>query len=211
MDRPSTEAAPSAPALALPPTQVPAASLAAERSAVASQTTGVVPEPAQYAALRITAVGGNLFIRRGPHLAFNPLDVLHDGDSLPATGRDALAHWVRVAFPGKPASAGWVSIQTRFSSLDGDPMELEVVSTDDWPAGASIRNCTDHDMLVRPSETILLDSEHFPDNEAALYPGEYAAYDLDIEGAPEALSFSLREGLVVEIIEDGTGERTKCD
>jgi hypothetical protein len=159
----------------------------------------------------VTAVDGNLFIRRGPHLAFNSIGVLSEGETLVVTGRDVLAHWVRVALPSPQGASGWISIQTRFSVLHGEATDLEAVETVDWPAGASARNCTHHPLVVQPGETVLMPVDQFPDNEVALYPGEYTAYDLDVEGEPEVLSFSLREGATVEVIDDGSGERTECE
>jgi len=50
----------------------------------------------------------------------------------------------------------------------------------------------------------------FPDNEQWIYPGAYTVYDLDVPGEPEVLNLAMREGLEIDIREDGNGERRNC-
>jgi hypothetical protein len=65
-------------------------------------------------------------------------------------------------------------------------------------------------MYILPSEIILPSSFEFPDNEVWIYPGAYTVLDIDVPGDPEVAEFSIKEGGVVEIRDDGLGEHRKC-
>ena len=159
----------------------------------------------------VTAVDGNLFIRRGPHLAFNPIGVLYDGMTVTAVGRDMLSRWVQVGQSSQAGSMGWISIQTSFSKIAGEITSLPVIDTTDWPAGAFIRNCTHHQMLAQPGDHFLPSSYEFPDNEVSVFPGIYSVYDLDVPDKPVLIEMvEVREGVEVDIREDAEGERRKC-
>ncbi len=159
----------------------------------------------------VTAVDGNLFVRRGPHLAFNPIDVLYEGNTITAVGRDMLSMWLQVEQPAQAGSMGWISIQTRFSKVAGEITSLPVIDTTDWPIGAFIRNCTHHQMLAQPGDYFLPSSYEFPDNEVSVFPGIYSVYDLEVPDKPVLIEMvELREGLEVDIREDAEGERRKC-
>jgi len=173
----------------------------AEPPTTPSATTAVVT---------VTAVDGNLFIRRGPHMAFNQIGVLYKGESAAAVGRDVLARWVQIAMPSQSGIMGWLSVQTRFSSVHGEVKALPVIDTLDWPDAGTLRNCTYHEMLVQPGDVVIPSLSEFPDNEMWIYPGEYKVYDLEVAGEPDVLSVTMREGIDIDIREDGNGERRKC-
>ncbi len=169
-----------------------------------------LPTETAYAVI-IEAVHGNLFIRRGPHPAFNPIGVLYEGESATAIGRDALSRWILISIPSASGKTGWISIQTRFSTIQGDTDRLPVIDTVDWPEGAYLINCTHHQMLAQPGEYIIPSSYEFPDNEVSVFPGIYTIYDLDAVGEPEIMkNVELREGVEIMIREDAAGERRKC-
>ena len=204
----STRASPAANPTATFSPAVPRASATASMPSSAKHDS--LTPAVTLAAVRISAVNGNLFIRRGPHLAFNQVGVLYRGESLAASGRDILGRWVQVSLSGHPDATGWISIQTNYSNVSGNVRELPVVDTVAWPEAAYLRNCTYHEMLVRPSETVVPSLSEFPDNEVTMYPGVYSIYDLEAAGEPEVLRVDVREGTEIDILEDGDGQRRKC-
>ena len=171
------------------------------------ETVGITPTPSQVV---ITAVKGNLFIRRGPDLAFNPISVLQSGQSAPVLAHDVLGDWVEVPIANLPGKTGWISIQTTFSSVSGNLSDTPEILPTVWPVAAYLRNCTYHQMLVEPGDTTLLSFLNAPDNEQWIYPGVHKVYDQDVDGQPEVLTVDLREGITVDIRIDGNGDRRKC-
>ncbi len=158
----------------------------------------------------ISAAKGNLFIRRGPDLAFNPVSVLMNGQSANALARDVLAKWVQIPIPGRTEDTGWVSIQTQFSRIDGDVMSLPEILPTYWPVLAFLRNCTYHQMEVEPGDMVIPPLNAFPDNRMQINPGVYTVHDIDVDGSPEVLSVNMREGVEIDIRQDGAGFHKKC-
>jgi hypothetical protein len=167
------------------------------------------PTPTVPAKVTITAVKGNLFVRRGPDLAFNPVGVLYEGTSAVAIGQDMLSNWVQVELP-HAGGTGWISVRTRYSDLSGDPASLPRITQTEWPLAAYLRNCTHHRMYILPAEITLPSSLEFPENEVWLYPGRYTVYDLDVPDEPAVMDVDVREGIEVEVRVDGLGEKRKC-
>lgn len=157
----------------------------------------------------ISAVKGNLFIRRGPDMAFNPVDVLYEGTSAKAIARDVLADWVQIEIPNSNKT-GWVSVQTKYSQVSGDLNALPGITTTEWPVAAYLRNCTHHRMLIMPGEITLPSYFGSPENEIWLYPGTYTVLDYELPDLPEVMEVEIREGLTVDIMDDGLGEHRKC-
>jgi hypothetical protein len=157
----------------------------------------------------ITAVDGNLFIRRGPDMAFNPIGVLYKKDRAEAIGRDVLSKWVQVVIPNSDKK-GWISLQTKYSQVDGDISSLPEVEPTDWPIPAYLRNCTYHQMYVLPNEITIPSSLFAPENEIWIYPGTYRILDLDAPDQPEVMEVDIREGSDVEITMNGLGEKRIC-
>jgi hypothetical protein len=158
----------------------------------------------------VSAAKGNVFIRRGPDLAYNAISVLMDGQSARALARDVLAKWVQIPIPGHPKETGWISIQTRFVAVSGNVMELTEVIPTNWPVLASIRNCTRHYMEVNPGSIIIPAVYDFPENDVQINPGVYTIHDIEVDGSPEVMEVEVKEGLQIDIIYDGDGDRKKC-
>jgi hypothetical protein len=157
----------------------------------------------------ITAIKGNLNIRRGPDIAYNPIAVLYKGSTAQVIAHDVLTKWAQIAIPNSDKT-GWVSLLTEYSKVEGNLDALPGFTFTEWPVIAYLRNCTHHQMYILPVEITVPSSYGAPENEIWLNPGHYTALDLDLPDAPEVMSFDIREGQVIEILEDGTGEHRKC-
>lgn len=172
--------------------------------------TEIVPTVAAISKVTIRAVKGNLFIRRGPDMAFNPIGVLYKDTSAEIIARDILSKWAQIKIPNSDQT-GWASIQTKYSQVEGDLSSIPEFTTTEWPVPAYLRNCTYHRMYILPGQIYLTSYLGYPENEIWLYPGAYTVYDLDVPGDPlEVLQVDIREGSDKEIIMDGLGERRKC-
>jgi len=177
---------------------------------VAPTATVILPTPLP--SVTITAVDGNIYIRRGPGLPYNPIGVLAKGTSAQVIAQDVLSKWVQINIPNSDNNTGWVSIQTMYSKIDGDLSQLPDFTFTDWPAPAYIKNCTEHDMYIMPGDIYL--SSLYTNakflNEIQADPGTYVAYDLFYPDEPEAESFDIREGMTAYITINGSGEGHKC-
>jgi len=187
------------------PTQRPTAEVS-----VPTQTETLSTATATPPKVTISAVKGNLFIRRGPDMAFNPIGVLYKDMSAEVIARDILSKWVQIKIPDSEQT-GWASIQTKYSQIKGDISALPEFTTTEWPVPAYVRNCTYHRMYILPTQIYLTSSLGYPENEVWLYPGTYTIYDLDVPGDPiELLQVEIREGSNVEVREDALGDRHHC-
>jgi hypothetical protein len=166
---------------------------------IAAPSTGVT----------LNVVKGNLFIRRGPDMSFNPVGVLYKDTSVDVLARDVLSTWVQVEIPNSEKT-GWVSIKSEYSQIEGEMKDLPQYTLTEWPAAAYLRNCTHHQMYILPSEIVISSSLEFPENEIWIYPGTYTIYDIDVSGDPEVMKVTIQEGANVEILEDGLGGHRKC-
>jgi hypothetical protein len=153
---------------------------------------------------------GNLFVRRGPNLAFNAIAVLPKGEVARASGRDVLSDWVRIPVPGDATQSGWVSIMSDFTAIVGDVNLLPEIEPVEWPELAFLRNCTYHELSADPGGIVLPAVQNFPDNDVRMNPGTYTVVDVDVDGYPEVLTVEIREGSAVDIVVDGNGEKKKC-
>ncbi len=200
---------PNSPAAALAspfPTPVAAASSTASILPTAASTKpSPIPEP-----IMVSAVKGNVYIRRGPDLAFDPVSVLMDGQSTRVLARDVLAKWVQIPIPGQGQRTGWMSVQTHFVALTGDIMQLPELTPTDWPVLASLRNCTQHPMEADPGGILVPAVRDFPDNDVPVNPGAYTIHDLDVDGSPQLMQVEIREGVHIDIRTDGDGNHKKC-
>lgn len=158
----------------------------------------------------ITAVDGDLAIREGPDMVFDAIAVLEEGVKVQAQARSVLEGWLQIPIPSRPGETGWVSIQTRFSVVQGQVLDLPKIMTVEWPFGSYLRNCTSHRMVVEPGGTLLPPVAEAPDNRVWLFPALYHIYDLDIAGRPEVTGIQLREHTEVDIVEDGADQRGVC-
>ncbi len=201
------------------PAQITDAPVSEETAARPPEPTSTLPLPTAantfvveetQAKVTITAVRGNLYIRRGPGLAYNPIGVLAKGESASVLARDVLSDWVQINIPSRPDQTGWVSIMTGYSSVDGDVTSLPGIQAADWPVPSYLRNCTYHQMIVKPGDIVVPSLLQYPENEVWIYPGTYTVYDLDMDQYPEVTVVQLREGVEIEINLDGNGDKRKC-
>jgi hypothetical protein len=169
------------------------------------------PSPTPQPSVRITAEGGNIFIRRGPGTQYNQIGILYDGMSVQVIAQDVLSRWVQVNVPGSEAM-GWVSAQTRFASVQGDLKSLPNFTFTEWFLPAFVVNCTEHDLVLEPGGVDLYNvfthSQYL--NEQQVDPGIYTVHDLYLPGAPEIKKINIKEGMTVYITENGLGESHKC-
>jgi hypothetical protein len=173
-------------------------------------TTEIIPTPtSSLPKVSISAVKGNIFIRRGPDMAFNPINVLYKDTSAKVIARDVLSKWLQIQIPNSDQT-GWVSIQTQYSQVEGEIKDLPEYTPTEWPVPAYLRNCTYHQMYVLPSEIIVPSYLRHPDNEIWIYPGTYTIYDIDVPDSPEVAEIVVMEGSIIEILDDGLGGHRKC-
>ncbi len=171
--------------------------------------TVIIPTVTSLPSVTITAVKGNIFIRRGPGLPYNPVGVLYKGTSADVIARDVLSKWVQVAIPNTDQT-GWVSIQTEYSKLNGEFDSLSDFTFTDWPVPAYLYNCTEHDMYIMPGEIVLTSYFTYPDNQVWLNPGTYTVFDQTMPDRPEVMKVDIREGTNKAILDDGSGGHHKC-
>ncbi len=190
-----------------------------ERSAPLATTTAPIENPTATEMIptstpsppkvTISAVKGNLFVRRGPDMAFNPIGVLYKDASAEVIARDVLSKWVQIKIPNSNKT-GWVSIQTTYSLVEGEIKDLPELTPTDWPVAAYLRNCTYHQIYVVPADVVVPPYSRHPDNEVWIYPGTYTLYDIDVLDDPEVGEIVVQEGSDIEIIYNGLGEKRIC-
>jgi hypothetical protein len=171
--------------------------------------TEIPPTATSFPKVTISAVKGNIFIRRGPDMAFNPIDVLYIDTSATVIARDVLSKWVQIKIPNSDKT-GWVSIQTKYSQIEGEIKDLPEFTPTYWPVPAYVRNCTYHQMYILPIEIVIPPYQQHPDNETWIYPGTYKVLDIDVAGDPEVDKIVVKEGSNIDLHYNGLGERRKC-
>lgn len=149
-------------------------------------------------------------MHRGPSLYHNFIDVLYDGETVFATGRDRISRWIRVELPSQPGKEGWITTETVYTEISGDLSNLPFVETE--PASpAFIRNCTKNTILILPEDVQLLNKFNEPYNEEHFNVGLHQVIDLDYPGTARLEEIDLSEGERVDIRFDGAGEKSKCE
>ncbi len=143
-------------------------------------------------------------------MAFDPVGALMDGQSETATARDPLSKWLQIPIPGQEGKAGWISIQTTYSSITGDVMSLPEAAPAVWPVLAFIQNCMSDQMEIDPGAIVLPSSAYFPDNRIQINPGVYTIHDTTVTGSPEVMKVEVREGSEISVTVDGSGHKHKC-
>jgi hypothetical protein len=189
-------------------TEVSAALLATSTPPI-ENPTATETISASASSVTLNVVKGNLFIRRGPDMAFNPIGVLYKNTSTKVIARDVLSNWVQIEIPNTNKT-GWVSTKTQYSQFEGEIKNLPEITPTDWPAAAYLRNCTYHQMYVLPSEIVIPSYLQHPDNEIWIYPGTYTVVDINVAGDPEVAQITVSEGSDIEILDDGLGGHRKC-
>lgn len=171
--------------------------------------TEVVTSTPMIGTVAITANNGNLNIRRGPGISYNPIAVLKDGQTSTAQGRDFLGKWILIDIPSSPGKTGWVRTETTYSLITGDVESLPEVIVD-FAIPAYVQNCTYHLMVLQPGDIQVSSVLGFPNNDARVYPGEYTVYDSDVPEAKEIMAISVKEGTFINIEVDGNSNHRKC-
>lgn len=176
---------------------------------VAPTATVILPTPLP--SVNITAVDGNLFIRRGPGMPYNPIGFLRKGVSAQVLAVDVLSNWAQINVPDMGIT-GWVYLHTPYSKIEGDLSQLPDFTFTEWPAPAYIKNCTEHDMYIMPGDIYLysLYTNAKYKNEVQVDPGTYIAYDMFYPDEPEAQTLDIFEGMTGYITINGIGEGHKC-
>ena len=161
----------------------------------------------------ITAINGNLYIRRGSGSDFNPVGVLSKGQSATASGRDILDEWLYIPIPSQAGEFGWISMLTIYSSVSGQTMDLPVVDSD-LAVPAFIQNCSTHNMIIWPPGVIIPPGNQYPDNIVQFDPGAYLIQDYDNgksnPNSNQGTAVDLREGGLFKITAMGTAAQHKC-
>ena len=175
-------------------------------------TLGLTATPA-FPLVTITAINGNLYIRRGSGSDFDPTGVLLQGETATASGRDILNEWLYIPIPSQAGKFGWVSTLTVYSSVSGNTMDLPVVDSD-LAVPAFIQNCSTDDMIVQPTGVILPPWYQYPNNIVQFDPGEYTIMDYDnVKYNPKSnqgIVVDLREGEQLKFTAMGTNAQHKC-
>lgn len=193
-------------------TPAPATSTPPPTPTPASTAVELSPSPEPIANVTVTAVNGNLYIRRGPGTPYDRIGVLNKGETAQVIGRDVLSKWVQIQIPGLDGTTGWVSLLTEFSEIQGDLSQVPSFTFTDWPQPAYIENCTEHDLLILPNELYLynLYTNDKYLNEVQIDPGTYKIQDLFADGQPVYMTVDVREGQTLYITENALGEMHKC-
>lgn len=157
----------------------------------------------------VTASTGNLNIRRGPGVGYNPVGALLKDQFSVANARDYRGDWLFVSIPGQTDKSGWVNTQTKYSIVTGDVMALSVLAVDP-PKAAYFRNCTFHPMLVDPGGVVIPPQTEAPLNEAQFNPGEYVVKDGMVAGSPVVMEVTLLEGYSIDIRTDAIPNTYSC-
>jgi hypothetical protein len=158
----------------------------------------------------ITADGGNLNVRRGPGVGYNPVSGLLKGESSTVNARDETGEWLKLSsIPKLPGKTGWVNAKTKYSLVKGDVMSLPVEKVDP-PKPAYVVNCTFHPMDVYPAGVSVPPQNEKPKNKVEISPGEYEVFDSTISGGKSIASIAVLEGETARIKTDGLGISYSC-
>ncbi len=156
-------------------------------------------------AVMVTVVNGDLSIRTGPDLSFDAIAKLQDGETVAVLARSIMDGWVKIQIPSQAGETGWISIQTNYSIVTGNLLDLPRIDVVEWNVGSYLNNCTTHQMIVKPSNIILQ-----PQSRVWFTPGTYSVYDLDVDGQPVVANLTVLEHREYNIRKDGDGQRFDC-
>lgn len=205
------EAPPTHQVAALPTLKPPApASATAQTATSTSQPTATTQPTATVGpapVVTITAAGGRLNVRRGPGPDYDTVGAFLNGQSSLATARNQDGTWVLIDIPGATKPLGWITLETKYTTITGAVAALPLQSVD--PAKpAYIRNCTGREMLVNPLGALLLPLGSAPDNQLQLFPGEYTIVDQTTD--TELGGVTAFEGRTIDINQDSSGKKSFC-
>ncbi len=171
---------------------------------IPSPTVSVVPS-AISPAVTVTVVNGDLSIRTGPDLSFDAIAKLQGGETVTVLARSIMDGWVQIEIPSQAGETGWISIQTNYSIVTGNLLDLPRIDAVEWNVGSYLINCTPHQMIVKPGNTILQ-----PQSRVWFTPGTYSVYDMDVDGQPVAANLTVTEHREFHILKDGTRKQWTC-
>ena len=187
------------------PTLVPSATPVSAPPTLTAEPTQTTAPTATAELVTISASGGTLNVRRGPGVAYNPITFFTDGQTAVAVARNADGTWLNISLPDG-SGQGWVNAGTKFSVVTGAINSLPV-ATVDLPAPAYIRNCTFHEMRIKPAD-VIVPIQTDPLNRLQFNPGNYDI--VDTTTGKTVRSINLREGDAVDITKDGLGNLYAC-
>lgn len=152
--------------------------------------------------------GGALNVRRGPGLGYDIVAAFETGNTAQAKGRDGAGEWLQVEVPNSPGVLGWVYAKATILVVSGDVMSLPAATYNE-AVPAYVRNCTSHQMALRPGEIILEPLIKQPANRQQVNPGFYELVDLTL-GEKSVTTLSVTEGGELTVTTDGNGTNYAC-
>jgi hypothetical protein len=158
----------------------------------------------------VTILNGDLSIRTGPDISFDAIAKLQDGDTVTALARSIMDGWVQIQIPSQAGKMGWISIQTNYSIVTGNLLDLPRIDIVEWNVGSYLNNCTSHQMIVKPGGKILQPVESPTENGVWFTPGTYSVFDMDVDGQPIVANLTVLEHREYNIRKDGNGQRSDC-
>lgn len=195
--------------------QPASSTISAPLPTTASVIVRVVPSPTPVPtpvppAVTITAVDGDLAIRTGPDAVFDAVAKLKAGERLPVYARSIQDGWLQVPIPSQPAARGWVSTKAGFAQVDGEVLDLPLITAVEWPFGGYIINCTTHNLLAQPGDKPIPPVATDGSNRVWFFPALYTVYDVDVSGHPAVTQVKLYEHTTVNIVSDGARTKYTC-
>jgi len=157
----------------------------------------------------ITAVEGDIAIRLGPDKSFDATASLKNGETATVLARSIMNGWIQIEVPSQSGATGWVWVETGYSIINGDLLDLPRIDRVEWNVGSYLINCTPHQMIVKPSDVILQPAGG-TDSRVWFMPGTYSVYDLDVTGQPVAANLTVTEHREFHILKDGTRKQWAC-
>lgn len=176
---------------------------------IPTPTIEVAPSPTA-PNITVTVVNGDLSIRTGPDMSFDAIAMLQDGETVTALARSIMDGWVQIQIPSQAGETGWISIQTNYSIINGNLLDLPRIDVVEWNVGSYLNNCTTHQMIVQPGGAILQPVGNSTEKGVWFPPGTYSVYDLDVDGQPVVANLTVLEHREYNICKDGDGQRWSC-
>jgi hypothetical protein len=158
----------------------------------------------------ISAVQGDVAIRKGPDATFDAIAKLQNGETATVLARSIMNGWVQIEIPSQTGETGWISVDTNYSIVNGNLLDLPRIDSVEWNVGSYLINCTPHRMIVKPGDVILQSIDDAPANRVWFSPGLYSVYDLDVTGQPVAANLTVTEHREFHILKDGTRTQWAC-
>jgi hypothetical protein len=171
---------------------------------IPTSTIEITPSPTS-PIVTVTVMNGDLSIRTGPDVSFDAIAKLQDGETVTALARSIMDGWVQIQIPSQEGRTGWISVQTNYSIVSGNLLDLPRIDTVEWNVGSYLKNCTTHQMIVQPGDEIIQ-----PGNAVWFTPGTYSVHDLDVAGQPVVANLTVLEHREYNIRKDGNGQRVDC-